>query len=142
MRKDTPRIFLDSNIWFSAFYGSVNCQKLIKAHLEGKIRVIISSQVIEESIRNLKEKKPQVLASFQEMLLNNPPEIIKDPDNLGKKIKKLVDEKDGPIFGSALLGEATFFVTGNIRDFSVQKLEKATGIKVITPMEAVNLLHL
>ncbi len=142
MKKDTPRIFLDSNIWFSALYGSTNCRKIVEAHLKGKIKAVVSSQVLEESVRNLKEKSPITLHIFQNILLNSPPEIITDPTDINPKIVDLVDQKDQPIFSSAMLGKLKYFITGNIKDFSVKKLEKVTGIRVITPKEAVELFKL
>lgn len=142
MKKDIPRLFLDSNIWFSALWGSINCEKLIHAHLKGKIKAVVSNQVIEETIRNIQEKRPQSLILLQDLLINNPPEIIRDQIIIKKEIINLIDEKDRPIFGSAILGRVKYFVTGNIKDFSVKKLEKMIGIKIITPKEAVDIFDL
>ncbi|MCJ7740572.1 putative toxin-antitoxin system toxin component, PIN family [Candidatus Microgenomates bacterium] len=136
------KVFLDSNIWFSAFYGSVNCQKLIKAHTNEKIKAVVSRQVLEESIRNIKEKIPEILSVFQTYLINYPPLLISDPEILNSRIRGLVNKYDQPIFISAMMGKVDYFVTGNIRHFQVKKLEKLTGIKILTPKQAVDLLRL
>ncbi len=142
MRSATPKIFLDSNIWFSAFYHSQNCEKLIKAYKNKRVRVVISQQVLEESTRNIREKIPHQLSSFQNLILNNPPEIVTDPDTIPPKIKNLISDEDQPIFISAIMAKVNYFITGNIKDFHVKKLEKITGIKILTPKEIVSLLDL
>ena len=142
MRSATPKIFLGSNIWFSAFYHSQNCEKLIKAYKNKRVRVVISQQVLEESTRNIREKIPHQLSSFQNLILNNPPEIVTDPDTIPPKIKNLISDEDQPIFISAIMAKVNYFITGNIKDFHVKKLEKITGIKILTPKEIVSLLDL
>lgn len=142
MKSATPKIFLDSNIWFSAFYHSQNCEKLIKAYKNKSVRVVISQQVLEESTRNIREKIPHQLSSFQNLILSNPPEIVADPDTISSKIKNLIASEDQPIFTSAVIAKVDYFITGNTKDFRVKKLEKITGIKILTPKEAVKLLGL
>jgi len=136
------RVFLDANVFFSAFYGSRNCERIIKAHQQEEISLVTSSLVIEESLRNIQEKIPAVISSFKDLLTNNPPELIADPAEIDPKIRLLVDEKDQPIFTSAILGKVKYFVTGNTKDFKAKELQKVTGIKVLTPKQFVELLNL
>lgn len=141
--KNMPqKIFLDTNVWFSALWGSRNCQKLIGAHAEGTITAVLSQEVLKELLRNLKIKIPRVYDVFQKMILLHPPEIIEDPLKISQYIKSLVHEKDQGIFAAAVSAKVKFFITGNIKDFHVEKLKKITGIKIITPKEAVKLLKL
>lgn len=136
------RVFTDTNIWFSAFYGSENCQKIVKAHVEKKVQVVISSTVIRELAKNIAKKLPSQTISLQTFLIDNPPEIFPDPEILTKKLVNLVSEKDLKIFVSAYKAKVDYFVTGNIKDFNVKKLEKLTGIKILTPKQAVDFLKL
>lgn len=142
MPERTIRIFIDSNVWFSSFYGSENCQKLTKAHQEGKIIAVISTRVLEEIVRNVKKKIPHHFSDLQNFLLAVPPEIVPNPQNIPQKLIGLVSPGDLPIFVSAVQAKVDYFVTGNIKDFSVKKLEKLTEIKILTPTEAVHILHL
>lgn len=137
-----PKIFLDTNVWFSALYGSKNCQKIIDAHTEGKITAVVSHEVLTELLRNLKLKIPLVFASFEQILISSPPEIIIDPQEVSKQMKLLIHQKDQGIFAAAILAEVDYFVTGNIKDFQVDRLEKLTKIKIMTPKEAVETLKL
>lgn len=137
MPSDIPNVFLDSNVWFSALYGSENCQKLLTAYQEGSIVVFVSQQVIEEIVRNIREKIPQALSVFQDFLTNNPPQIVPDPKHMSRQIKQLVSTEDQPIFTAAIAANVDYFVTGNSKDFSSQRLKKITGISILTPKQAI-----
>jgi predicted nucleic acid-binding protein len=136
------RVFLDANVFFSTFYGSANCERIIKAHQQEEISLVTSSLAIEESLRNIQEKIPGVVSSFKDLLINNPPELLADPVEIDPRIRLLVDGKDQPIFTSAILGKVNYFITGNTKDFKVKELEKVTRIKVLTPKQLVDLLRL
>lgn len=142
MKSATPRVFLDSNIWFSAFYHSPNCENLIDAYKNKKIKAVISQQVLDEVARNIKEKIPLQLSNFQNLILSIPPEIIADPKIIPSTIKNLISAEDRSIFTSAIMAKVKFFITGNIKDFKVEKLEKLTGIKILTPSQAVLIFKL
>lgn len=139
----TPlKVFADTNVWFSALYGSSNCEKLLRGHLEHKISLVISQQILRELVRNIQKKIPLVIPIFERIFMSCPPEIVSDPDKINSKIKKFIDPKDQPIFASALLAKVNVFVTGNIKDFNIKELEKLTGIKILAPKEAGEILEL
>lgn len=142
MTKSIPKVFIDANVWFSAFYGSLNCEKIIKAFVDDKILAVISQQVLEESVRNFKEKIPHLLPYFQELIYRYPPLIITDPKNINPSIKEFVDRFDQPIFSSAIIAKVDFFITGNLKHFNIKKLQKKTKIKIVTPKQLVDVLHL
>lgn len=131
------KTFLDTNVWFSAIYGSETCKKLLRGHAEQKISIIASQQVMKELLRNLGKKIPQALPVLEEILTSYPPEILADPVHVPEKIKRFIDKKDQRIFVAAMKAKVTYFVTGNIRDFQREKLKKLTRIKILTPQEAV-----
>ncbi|OGM20089.1 putative toxin-antitoxin system toxin component, PIN family [Candidatus Woesebacteria bacterium RIFCSPHIGHO2_01_FULL_38_9] len=137
MNKEPPRVFIDTNVWFSFLYGSPNCQKLINAHAKGKIKAFMSRQVLEETVRNLKEKIPHTIPVFEQFIKSSPPTIIKDPKSVSRKISDLVSEEDKFIIGSALRAKVKYFITGNIKDFKKNELEEKFGIEILTPREAV-----
>src|SRR3989344_9247805 len=111
MNKEPPRVFIDTNVWFSFLYGSPNCQKLINAHAKGKIKAFMSRQVLEETVRNLKEKIPHTIPVFEQFIKSSPPTIIKDPGKVSKKISELVSNEDRFIIGSAISAKIKYFVT-------------------------------
>lgn len=142
MSARTIRIFIDTNVWFSAFYSSKNCQILINAHREEKVCAVISELVLKELVRNVKNKIPDHFGDLRELFTNAPPEIVPDPVDIPKKLIKLVSLKDLPIFVSCLQNKVKYFITGNIKDFKVKQLKTLTGIKILTPKEVVLLLGL
>ena len=138
-----PRVFVDSNVWFSAFHSSLNCQKILISHEEGQINAVISQQVLGEVVKHIRMKIPDMLPHFQNFMVTSPPEIVADSLKIPKEIMLIIsDQKDQPIFTSAIVAEVDYFITGNIKDFKRDKLEKMTKIKIQTPVEAVKFFKL
>lgn len=131
-----PKVFIDTNVWFSAFYGSRNAEKLIKAHIEGKIQVVISQQVLEELVRNIKKKIPSAVKPLEDFMQSAPPKIVKNPIKISEGVKKWVDLKDQKNFQAAINASARFFVTGNTKHFSIKNLGKNFGVKILNPKQA------
>ncbi len=142
MHAKISRIFTDTNVWFSAFYGSENCQRIISAHVSGKVKIVVSPFVLEELARNIVKKLPRQVASLYSFFEENSPEIYPDPELLPKKLIGLISPKDIKIFASAYKANVPYFITGNKKDFAIEDLEKLTGIKILTPKEAVKILDL
>ena len=135
-------IFTDTNIWFSALYGSDNCEKILKAHLAGRVKIMISEGVLTELIRTVKTKAPHTLKTLEKLLKISPPIISRKVVNVPRKYLNLADGKDLPILLAAHEAGVKIFVTGNIKDFNQALIEKKFGIKIITPKQAVQLLNL
>lgn len=140
MSKTIPRVFIDTNVWFSAFYRSENPENLLKAHVEGKIVAIASQKVLNELIKNFKNKYPKALKPLKNFLKTYPPVIIVDPNHISHEIVDLVDKKDRKIFQSAINSKAKIFVTGNLKHFKIQEIYTKYKIEVIPPREAVMIL--
>lgn len=135
-------IFVDTNVWFSAFYGSENCQKILGGHVRGKIKTVINQDVLTEIIRNVQAKAPNKIASLETFLRLTPPLIAKSSLQIPKKYRALADKKDLPILLSAHQIGVRIFVTGNTKDFDSKKIEKVLGIKILNPSETIKLLNL
>ena len=135
-------VFADTNILFSAFYGSINAGKIVEAHLSNKIELVISQKVLEDLVRNVRKKEPSAFNPLRQFLESTPPKIVKDPTSIVMKIKKLVDPKDQIIFQAAVNSKVKYFVTGNTKDYAVSNLQKIYKIAILTPSEAVQKLGL
>jgi putative PIN family toxin of toxin-antitoxin system len=142
MALSIPKVFIDTNVWFSAFYSSANSEKLIKAHINQKIKAVVSQKVLEELVTNIRRKIPSAMAPMQTLFESAPPVVIKNADQLDFKIKECVNDKDQMIFQSAVNSRAEYFVTGNLKDFKKDKIEKTYKIKIVSPKEAVERLNL
>lgn len=115
---------------------------LLNAHVDKNIEAVVSQEVLKELVRNIKKKFPSAFRSVQDFFKSTPPVIIKDPTKISPQIESLVHLKDGLIFQSAFNAKIKIFVTGNVKDFSVTKIKKVTGIEVLTPKQAVDILQL
>lgn len=142
MPAKTIRVFIDTNVWFSSLYGSENCQKIIHAHQEGKFVAVISPRVLDELVKNVRNKLPQHLHGLQTFLVSTPPEIVQNPTDIPEKLLPFVSLKDLPIFISAVQSGVAYFITGNIKDFKRNRRKKIGSITVLTPKETVEVLGL
>lgn len=142
MRDATPLVFIDTNVWFSAFYGSENSEKLIKAHIRGDIQAIISRQVLKESVKNVSSKIPNVQTPLKRLLVAAPPVITPDPEDVSVHVSTSVDKKDQGIFQAAINAKVRLFVTGKIKDFNREKIKKTFNMTVVSPKEAIAILKL
>ncbi len=136
------KVFLDTNVWFSAFYGSENCRRVVELHAQKKIKAVVSRLVVRELTQNLGNKYPQGLKLVAEFFSKFPPEMVDDRFEIDRKLKNLADIKDLPILLSAYSAKAEYFVTGNIKDFAVKKIFNKLNIKVVTPKDFVTKLGL
>lgn len=139
-KDEVPKIFIDTNVWFSAFYSSKTCEKLLKAHIDGQMKAVISRQVLNELVRNIKYKIPQVLPNLEKLFKNAPPLIVADARSIPSNLKDIVDRKDAGIFAACILSKIPMFVTGNTKDFNVNKILKKYKTFVLTPKEALEKL--
>ena len=57
-------VFIDSNVWFSAFYKKGVCSKLLKNIKSLDWQVCVSELVLEEIIRNIQLKIPNALSFY------------------------------------------------------------------------------
>jgi len=136
------KIFIDSNVWFSYFYGSSNCKKIVEAHANGDLKAVISQLVLEEVVVNLKKKSPASIAGFARFIESTPPLTLRNPGKILSEVKSCVDKKDQLIFQAAVNAKVKYFVTGNTKHFDVIVLKKAYKIEVLTPAQAVKKLGL
>src|SRR5207247_10588844 len=80
MARAEPRPFLDINVIYSVLYTDRGAPaRLIDLHFSGQLTIVVSSQVIEELIRNIRVKQPGLTARMYEFLSGTPPLLSPDP---------------------------------------------------------------
>jgi hypothetical protein len=130
------KIFIDSNVWFSAFYRKGVCSNLIETLHQLNFEIVICELVLEEILKNIKEKIPDALSLVIEYLKIIKPTVVKNPKKeVALKYKNLASLKDIPILISAFEYRCQYFITGNIKDFKVKLIEKKLNLKIIKPAE-------
>jgi len=129
-------VFIDSNVWFSAFYKEGSCSKLLRNIKSSGWKVFISELVLEEVIKNIQLKIPDALSFFVDYLKENKIVVLKNPTlKLLTQYKKLAKFEDLPIIISAVESKCNYFITGNIKDFNIVLINKIFKIKILTPAE-------
>lgn len=132
-------VFIDSNVWFSAFYKEGVCSRLLKIVESSEFQINISELVLEEIIRNIQLKIPTALPHSLNYLKNNKIVVLKNPNiSLLEKYKKLAHFEDLPIIISAFESNCDYFITGNIKDFNIVLINKISTIKILTPSEFIS----
>lgn len=142
MPDSRKEVFVDTNVLFSTFYGSVNAESIVQAHISGRIKFVISQKVLEELVRNIRNKEPQAMIPLRKFLQTFPPKIVKNPTLIDPEVKEFVHPKDQKIFQSTVNAKVSYFVTGNTKDYKVKNLKKAYKIEILTPKQAVKKLRL
>ena len=132
-------VFLDTNVLFSALYSTTGpAAYILNNFIAGKLSVVISQQVLEEAVRNMKAKLPQTLPAFQRFLLDNPPVIVKNPSTEEvKEWSKLINFDDAGILASAMAVQPDYLVTGDKHFFENSKIIERSGLRIVTPAQFI-----
>lgn len=131
-----PSVFIDSNVWFSAFYKEGACSKLLENIESFGLKVYISEFILEEVIRTVQIKIPKTLSFFINYLKENKTTVLKNPslDEL-LQYDGLARKTDLPIIIAAIEFKCDFFITGNLKDFNYAKIKKISNIIITSPRE-------
>jgi predicted nucleic acid-binding protein len=119
------RVFLDANILFSA----ANSKWLTHDFVELLLRhadCLTNAYAAEEARRNLTKHFPKHVAQLDQ-LLSRLQWITVMADDLGVDLK----EKDRPILGGAVAGQATHLLTGDRKDFGPLFGKSVHGVKIV-----------
>lgn len=141
--KPRPRIFLDSNVIFSGIYSSEGAPGIILEHfVEGRLRVVISQQVLEEVVRTVKERLPQALPALRRLLVSIPPEIRNDPSpEEVARWAEVIHIEDASILAAAVGAQPDYLVTGDKHFFENLGIEEKSGLNVVTPAQFLECLQ-
>ncbi len=127
------RLFLDANVLFSAAHlpdaGVTRLWNLPGA------RLLTSDYAIEEARRNLSQTDQHKRLDLLLEPIERAPAISLDPALRGE-IK--LREKDWPILGGAVAGDATHLITGDLRDFGPYFGTKLLGVLIQPPADYLN----
>lgn len=133
-------VFLDSNVMFSvAWTGREKSRSAILFELQslGFIRLFISRLVLEETMSNLREKRPEAIPFFGK--LSGEVEVVPDlvVEGEDRRLKEL-PENDQVILSTAVAHGMDFFLTGNTRDFRGLYRRRLGRTLILTPREFLN----
>ena len=137
-----PRIFLDSNIIFSGFYSLQSTPgQILQAGISGRISIVISRQVLDEVIRNIRRKLPGILEPVIEFLSATAIEIVANPgpeEVAGSRLNLLPG--DAAVLLAAARAKPDFFIIGDNHFLENPGLEKTLDLRIITPTQLLRIL--
>jgi predicted nucleic acid-binding protein len=133
-------VFLDSNVLFSvAWTGRGKSRSAILFELQslGFVRLHISRLVLEETLFNLREKRPEAIPFVEELL--EAVDILPDLAVAGDDhTLRGLPENDRVILSTAVAHRMDFFLTGNTRDFRNLSRHRIGRTLILTPREFLN----
>ncbi|NCC25382.1 MAG: PIN domain-containing protein [Deltaproteobacteria bacterium] len=124
------RVFLDANILFSMSWKPSSLIRLIDLARTGQCALMASGYVLEEARRNLpKADQKTVLENIMRHVA-----LVPEADPTMACPLDL-PSKDRPVFMSAALAQADFFLTGDIRHFGPFFGQTVLGVRILTARE-------
>lgn len=135
-----PRVFLDTNVLVSGMVFAGNERKLLEAIIDGKLELVLSGDVVEETNEVLRRKFPRQVVLFPLFLrLVKHEEISKRAyKSSEKRYAGLIGDKaDAPILAAAVVSKADYLVTG---DKGLLKLKKVEGTEITKTQKLVGKL--
>ncbi len=125
------RVVIDTNVFISAIYWRGSPHKIVEMALNGRIKLIISFDILSELQEVMKNK----FNESDEFIQNNLSIIMTCAEltSPNKKVRAVNnDPDDNKILECALSGNAEFVVSG---DNHLIMLKEYNGIKILTPKE-------
>ena len=139
-REDAPpSVFVDANVLFSGVRATAGPPaEILALHAAGLITIVISRQIVEELVRNLRKKEPAALPVAIAFFDGAEPILASDPDEGAvDRLAGHVNANDAPIVATALTAEITYFVTGD-RQLADEVKAIAPSFAVLSPREFID----
>lgn len=135
------KVFLDSNVLFSiAYSGKEKSRSYLIYEIQemGIIKVCLSNLVCEETLFNIRSKRPDSERLLKELISKS--KILGDVAAALKhqEIRKL-PQNDRIIITTAIYHKADIFVTGNEKDFKNLYHKKVLNTIILRPIDFLNI---
>lgn len=130
------RVTPDTNVLVSAFFYNRNERTILRAAIRGKLRLILSMEILDELIRVLHEKFGVDLEITKDYVLrlNEVTDIVKPRVSVDMVVR---DRDDVRVIDCANAGDCEFIVTG---DADLLSLERYRRIKIVPASKLVAIL--
>lgn len=130
------RVTPDTNVLISAFFYNGNERAILKAAIRGRLRFVLSIEILDELIRVLHEKFGVDLEVTKDYVLrlNEVTDIVKPRVLLDVVVR---DREDVRVIECADSGDSEYIVTG---DRDLLSLKRYKRIKIITAGQLARVL--
>jgi putative PIN family toxin of toxin-antitoxin system len=130
----TPLLVLDSNVYISSVLFGGKPRQIIEAALAGKIRLAISSSILEEIEGVLRGRKFKFPAAAAREVVSEIASLAEIFEPSGKISSIKADPADDRILECALAASAEAIISG---DSHLLTLETFRGIAVLSPADCL-----
>lgn len=133
------RVFLDTSAILAGLNSPTGAAGVILAAcFAGKIKPVISLQVVDEAERIIPLKFPDLDTGWSAFLVIEP-EMTKRPTMAQvRRAYVLIQTNDAPILAAAILAKPEALVTWNTKDFMKPAVMEAVRFPIFTPGEFLN----
>ena len=122
-------VCLDADVVIAGLFSTSGASHAILVLGEvGLLRIVLPAAAIEEVRRNLGQKLPDALPSFESFLKSLFVEVSNPTSADMRRARPLAHDKDVPIMAAALGAKATILVTHNTRHF-----KSGNDMRVVRP---------
>ena len=133
-----PKIFLDSSVFFAAAYSARgSAHDLLVAAAEGRINLVLSRYVLDETERNLLASAPRFHPNFLRFRDDVPYQLSHPSPLLIAETERVVVAKNAPVIAAARSARAMLVATYDRKDLLSKRQEilAAFSVTVATPEE-------
>ncbi len=137
------RVFLDTNVLFSGAYSSSGApRRLLDGAARGQFQPVVSRTVLDELVRNLRNKAARALPVWEKIFREVSFEIAVEPPR--REIDRWLGMglgSDAPIIAAALHARVDYFCTGDRRVLGRGRRGDLGGLEIISPAALLRLLR-
>lgn len=133
-----PKIFLDSSVFFADAYSARgSAHDLLMAAIQGRINLVLSEYVLEETERNLLTSAPRFHPVFLRFRDEVAYQLIQPSRSFVATTRSVSATKDAPVIAAARAAQASLVATCDRKDLLSKRQEifAAFRITVATPDE-------
>lgn len=137
------KVFLDTSVLFSAVYSQQGAARdLIRIAIQGKVELVVSALVLEETERNIVKKASHKLETYKTFVNTVGFTVIDDPtkEEVAAALVYTV-LKDAPIVAAAIKAQPDYLATYDRKDLlDPPQVTAQSGLNIVTPDVVVNAL--
>lgn len=140
MRK-ALRVFIDTNVLLSGLLFSGNEHRILKSAQPGKLKLMISQDVIEEAEAVIRRKFFEAIDLFYRFLEELNFEYLprEEYQKLTQRYRNIIrHDADLPILTSAVIARSDFLVTSD-KHFHTTKVKKL--LRIVRPIELLKMIE-
>lgn len=135
------KVFIDSSVLIAAAISARgSARDLLNAGILGEYQLVASQFVLTECERNIHQKAPLALRTFQLFAEALAPTIVRPSKQRVLEVARVVELKDAPIVAAAMEAGAAYLATYDYAHLlnHAPQIGAAFGITVATPSEILH----